>query len=714
MIGSKLLRIGMLCNLRALLVILSFTSAALPVGADENRDAPKRANDLRYGEVLYEYFQGRSFESLSLINVAKQKGGIEGHGDHPLLIEGGLMLAYGMTRSAHQYFERILSDELKDTLSPEVRNQAWFYLGKVFYLEKDYSASRRALEKVDSKMLADSDLEIFFEWRYLLNQIQLKDHGTIELRDETIESRLADGDLWIVYTLYNLAVLESSRPQGNGEGERKVEGENEREKESENDILHIISGLNKARDALRKFSLIHGSSLERAALQDRIRLSLAQELIKAKQYQNAIEVLNQIPYESLVGDEALFYFAIAQSHLQEHALAIAALNRLKDKPLFTPWLKQVPYALAYLYEQLGDTALSVQAYKAAGDHYDAMILDLDTQQEGLSEASLLGAIEVPFAKAEYNTETGYIQSAMPVSLGVDSAQNDAYGRLQVRPAEFYIASLLATEAFQLHLRDLHELYKLQNALDTWRARVATFRVMLTTRELQRTQRLGTVSSTLDAQNASQWSSVYQRYKSAIHNALENEDLEFFMTQEQIDVASRLERARDTLSLLPEGEDKHEFSEKFSRIERFFNWQLADQYGVNRWAAQRQLKELSSAMKEFEMRRNFLQSELDNEGFQNDLEARVANAELRIEELSGGIEGALANAREELVALARAELDRQKEVVVQYRLSARHAQARLTDDLYRNGSDGKPELQRKPPASESSESPEQEPTNGEDK
>lgn len=53
---------------------------------------PERAKDLRYGWVLYEYHQGNAFEALTQLAVAREQGGIEGHGDHPALVEGGLML----------------------------------------------------------------------------------------------------------------------------------------------------------------------------------------------------------------------------------------------------------------------------------------------------------------------------------------------------------------------------------------------------------------------------------------------------------------------------------------------------------------------------------------------------------------------------------------------------------------------------------------------
>ena len=77
-----------------------------PVHADEAQ--PERAKDLRYGWALYEYHQGNAFEALTQLAVARERGGIKGHGDHPALVEGGLMLSWGMTREASRLFTQLL------------------------------------------------------------------------------------------------------------------------------------------------------------------------------------------------------------------------------------------------------------------------------------------------------------------------------------------------------------------------------------------------------------------------------------------------------------------------------------------------------------------------------------------------------------------------------------------------------------------------------
>lgn len=118
--------------------------------------------------MLYNYHQGQAFDALTQLSVASEQGGIQGHGDHPALVEGGLLLSYGMTREAGELFTRLLGDDGKGSaLSPEVRNQAWFYLGKVLYLEADYQLAEANLNRVDGVTLETSEPGLYQEWLYL-------------------------------------------------------------------------------------------------------------------------------------------------------------------------------------------------------------------------------------------------------------------------------------------------------------------------------------------------------------------------------------------------------------------------------------------------------------------------------------------------------------------------------------------------------------------
>ena len=179
---------------------------------------------------------------------------------------------------------------------------------------------------------------------------------------------------------------------------------------------------------------------------DRIRLTLGQLYREKQGYSQAASHLKKVAFDSPFSEQSLFNYAVAMAHQEEYSLALSALNRLRDSRLFTPWLQQVPYAWAYLYEQMGEQELALQAYQSAGAHYDNELEKLAQQQTELSEEKLLDTLVTPLNRA--------------ISLGAEHIENDAYGRINVRPLTFGIAELLSGERFQWGLRDLHELYKL--------------------------------------------------------------------------------------------------------------------------------------------------------------------------------------------------------------------------------------------------------------
>ena len=146
-----------------------FTGALLwltmiaPAQADEPQ--PERAQDLRYGWVLYEYHQGNAFEALTQLAVAREQGGIDGHGDHPAVVEGGLMLSWGMTREASRLFTELLGAD------------------------------------------AEANHDLFREWIYLRARLAMMSSRTGDESElASLQAQLEDTDIWSLYLRYNSAV----------------------------------------------------------------------------------------------------------------------------------------------------------------------------------------------------------------------------------------------------------------------------------------------------------------------------------------------------------------------------------------------------------------------------------------------------------------------------------------------------------------------------
>jgi len=651
-------------------LILAGTLAALlhgPVAVGD--ELPQRASDPAYGVALYEYYQGNAFEALTRLNVASAEGGIDGHGDHPALVEGGLMLSYGMTHEAGALFRELLDENA--AVAPGTRNQAWFYLGKVFYLEQDSTAARDALERVDDELLQDESDELYHEWLYLRGQLALS--GTAGTSGETVDElidALPESSPWRAYLHYNQAVGMLS------------EGQTE-------DAMDALASLDSLLGELPKFEPPLAN--EMSALRERVKLSIGRLHLSRGDFAGAMASLEHIALDGVFSDQALFDYAVAASREGKAGLALQALNTLQQRPLFTPWLQQVPYARGFLFEQMDRQQQALQAYREAASHYQSLSTRLSDEREQLTEARLIKALRF-VREGDSPGQPGSMDAEMVrPEPGETTVLTDAYGRVKVRPGDYSLAGLLATESFQLSLRDLHELYRLRDSLGQWQTQLESFDIMLETRAQQREQRIRETRDALDALNADQWLARQAEYRSAIEDALAREDLRFFMTQEQHELADRLAQVEKTLSQLPEDESTRKQRETFQRMNAYFNWRIADDYAVNRWAAEKQLRELDRAMEVFVDQRALIEQEMASGGENQALAARVEARQVALQRLQGELDKALSAARTELLTLVDTELQQQSQEVQGYLRATRHAAARLADTLFlgRNGAAANP-------------------------
>jgi hypothetical protein len=630
------------------------TLLACSVAGASAQEPPERASDTGYGMALYEYHQGNFFQALTRLNVANAEGGIAGHGDHPSLVEGGLMLAYGMTRQAQTLFRSLLDES---DVSVSTRNQAWFYLGKVFWLEDDVEASSDALTRVDGELLQETDTGLYHEWLYLRGQLLLRQEQEPDAatRLEDLIEELPDQSVWGWYLRYNRAV----KYLADGNLEAAVDG-----------LSDLVD------QSLPENELPPETANERLALEQQARLSLGRLHLGQGDYQQAMTVLDDIPLNGLLSDQALFDYAVAASRDGRNGLALQALETLQNRPLFTPWLQQVPYARAFTIEQMNRPQAALEAYRAAAEHYLRLDQRLAEEQTSLTENRLIEALE--FVRPGQNeSQAG---SAQP-SLGESAVLTDAYGRVEVRPADFSLAQLLSGEAFQRGLRDMHELYRLDDFLDQWRQQLASFDFMLETRRGRREVRIGETREALAALNVDEWVDRQSEFRRRIEQASVEEDAAFFMTASQRELGRTLDRVEETLAALPDDESTREQRQTYQRMRAYFDWWVADEYGVNRWAAVKQLRHLDEAMDTFVSQRDLMEKEMASDARLDEFAARIAAKKQELNRLDSALDQALSQTRESLLVQVRSEFTAQRREIAGYLRASRHAQARLADRLF---------------------------------
>ena len=623
-----------------------FTGALLwltmvaPAQADE--PGPERAKDLRYGWALYEYHQGNVFEALTQLAVAREQGGIEGHGDHPALVEGGLMLSWGMTREASKLFTELLgSDGAGSTLSPDVRNQAWFYLGKVFFLEGNRELAGENLERVDAEALAEANHDLFREWVYLRARVAMMSSRIEDVSKLTsLKEQLEDTDIWSLYLQYNSAVAALDA------GDVAT---------AEAELQTLIAIIQQSADSAKP-------EAERDGLLDRARLSLARLYLRDDRFDAALEILGDMPLNGVFADQALFDYAIAAAGQGRPDRALDALDTLSSRDLFLPWRQQVPFARAYVLEQMNKPQRALPAFRQAADLYQARIEELDIIRNRLTEESLM-------AQLDFTRDS-------------DGILTDSYGRLRVQPADFGIAEVLASETFQQALAELNELYQMQSFIAERQSRFESFRIMLETREQQRQVRIAETRRALENQQADQWQTLHEEFRETIATALAEEDVQFFMTAEQKALRDKLNEVEETLAGLPDDATTARQRETYRRMRAYFDWWIADDYGVNRWAAQKQLRELDREMQHFQAQRQRVETLMSDDDRHAELVRRISASESELATLGQEVAVALSSARRILLSQVDSMLVAQQEELNGYLVASRHAQARLADQLFR--------------------------------
>ncbi|ERS81330.1 hypothetical protein Q672_08445 [Marinobacter sp. EVN1] len=611
-----------------------------PAQADE--PGPERAKDLRYGWALYEYHQGNVFEALTQLAVASEQGGIEGHGDHPALVEGGLMLSWGMTREASKLFTELLgSDGAGSTLSPEVRNQAWFYLGKVFFLEGNRELAGENLERVDGEILAEANHDLFREWVYLRARVAMMSSRIEDVSKLTsLKEQLEDTDIWSLYLQYNSAVAALDA------GDVAT---------AEAELQTLIAIIQQSADSAEP-------EAEREGLLDRARLSLARLYLRDGRFDAALEILGDMPLNGVFADQALFDYAIAAAGQGRPDRALDALDTLSSRDLFLPWRQQVPFARAYVLEQMNKPQRALPAFRQAADLYQARIEELDIIRNRLTEESLM-------AQLDFTRDS-------------DGILTDSYGRLRVQPSDFGMAEVLASETFQQALAELNELYQMQSFIAERQSRFESFRIMLETREQQRQVRIAETRRALESQQANQWQTLHEEFRETIATALAEEDAQFFMTAEQKALRDKLNEVEETLAGLPDDATTARQRETYRRMRAYFDWWIADDYGLNRWAAQKQLRELDREMQHFQAQRQRVETLMSDDGRHAELARRISASERELATLGQEVAVALSNARRILLSQVDSMLVAQQEELNGYLVASRHAQARLADQLFR--------------------------------
>jgi hypothetical protein len=596
-------------------------SWAKNVPPDPDGLPPQDVKDLHYGDVLFYFFQDDYFDSITRLLAAQQLNRLPNTQGEAELLLGGLYLSLGEHVEAGKIFEKLLAGNA----SENVRNKAWFYLGKVWYQRGYLEESERALRQVSDKIQPRISAERYM----LLAQLMLR-QGRYDDAIAALSSWHGAPD-WTAYAQFNLGVA-----------------------------LVRKDRLADAIPHLDQVGRMETSSEELLALRDKANLALGFALLQAKRAAEARPILERVRLDGPYSSKALLGVGWADSSLGEFKRALVPWLALRKRNLLDSAVQESYLTVPYAYNQLGATGQAAEFYNSAIESFDAESKRIDDAIERIRSGDLLDRLLNDDKK---DAITWYWQlKTLP----------DA-------PESRYLYQLLAGNEFQEGLKNYREIEFMRRNLDDWREDLSAFNDMLDTRQEAYNERVPKADAVMGATDLGALTQRRVDFESRINQIEKSNDVAALGTPEEQQNWARLKRIEDFLAAHPDDPDLSEMRDRLRLLKGVMYWRLSQSFKARLWNERRSVKELEASLVETQKRAVLVkQARATMPHNTGGFETRVAAVRERMDQLQQRLSALSAQQNRFLQALAIRELEAQKQRIGVYQIQARYELAAIYD------------------------------------
>jgi len=402
------------------MLFLSLTMAASSMAS--------QVKDLKYGTILFDYYQQNYFSALVGYEYANTKGELKHNAEDARLLKGGMTLSYGLPNEAQAIFK----DLLNENVPQDTANKAWFYLAKLYYHKGDTYQASRNLARIQGHI----PKEIHEEFNYLATLINIRNKH-LNAAQQAI-GVAAKGSVYEPYLVFNLAVTQLA---------------NDQQEQAQLNLERVI-----------QYARRHAAE-EFAVLADRAKQALAHISIEDNDLLAAWQQLQTVRTTGLYSNRALLSYGWTAIKLNQFKQAIPALKALNKRSISIAEVQEAKVLLAHLYEQKGATRSALKHYLLAEKAFDG----------GLS--SIKSARKVIAGQR--------IPEEFVVNLEAMMDETDWYGSepsLDYNKLTPFLIELMSSNPFHSVIKELRDLYALRNNMDFWARQAKEHMLIITHRQ----------------------------------------------------------------------------------------------------------------------------------------------------------------------------------------------------------------------------------------
>jgi len=618
---------------RVLLVagcLLVGATSAVPAQSADDRDAgrlpPSVVRDLHYGDVLFYFYQGKDFEALTRLNAYRQWNRTPNHDADGELLLGGLYLSLGMHNEAGQRFERLLTRNLPQ----DVRNRAWFYLGKIWYDRGYLDRAERALRSIEGVLTPELEAERLHLLANTLMRQERFDEAITLLNGWRARGGQQD---WLAYAEFNLGVA------------------------------LVRKGLvTEADPILSRVGQLESGRRELRALRDRANLALGYAYIQADQPEKARVPLERVRLNGPYSTKALLGVGWADAATGKYERALTPWLELRDRNLLDAAVQESYLAIPYAFRKLNADAQAAESYELALRSFSEESGRIDQSITKIKNEQLLDQ----FVAKDDQQQYGWFWSLRQVP--------DA-------PESRYLYALLASHDFQEGLKNYRDLGFLSTTLLHWDNSIEAFDNMIDTRERAYAERLPRADALLASGAVDQLRSRRDDVANQLTQVEQENDVAALGTPEQRDQWARIQRVEAALAVMPMDDANNALRDKARLIKGALYWQLDEAFKARAWHERRTLRDLDQALREAGNRWIRVEKARSSAPMNTgEFAARLQALKSRLDERTVRLVDMQAQQNDLLERLAIEQLEQQKARLAAYSVQARFELAAIYDGL----------------------------------
>ena len=616
-------------SLVAALVAGVLATAGARAADDPNKvpaDPPKHpVLDPHYGDVLFEFYQGRYFPAITKLEVSQHFDRMQHHADEAEVLRGGLLLSYGLHKQAAEVFEALLARGAP----PSVRDRAWYFLAKIRYQRGLMPEASQALARVEHRL--PEPLE---DDRRLLQAnvlMAIGDNAGASKILAPIGGPKGD-DLYARYNLGVALIRDGKIAQGT-----------------------------QMLDALGQQPM---PDEEGRALRDKANVALGFAALKDEQALDARKYLQRVRLEGIEANAALLGFGWAADALSQPKSALVPWLELAGRDPSDPSVLEAQLAVPYAYAELHADAQALKRYETAIANFQTADADIDATIAAIHEGKL-------------------VEGLMSRNPGEEMGWFQTFRDLPLMPHARLLTPVIAGNEFQEAFKNYRDLQFLGHNLADWHDNLGVFGDMLATRRQAFAERLPRIreQGLANGQDIAHLQQRSDDNAAALKQAEDAQDGVAFADANERELQLRLKRVTDTLANLPPDTDPSlaEARDRLRRVAGALAWQLAHEYPARSWAAKKGQKQTEDALVDARAHDEQLaQAQRDEPAHFEDFARRIAELDARLNILAPRVAALSTEQQAALQEIAITELKAQKERLAAYTAQARFAVAQLYD------------------------------------